>query len=54
MAGDFRQRQLAPEVPTVGAGTAVITERAGDSSLVIDGPLLQEIEDDAGAAAADR
>ena len=48
VAGDFRQRQLAPQVPTVGAGTAEATaERASDSSLVIDGSLLQAIEEDA-------
>jgi hypothetical protein len=44
--GDFGERRLAPQVPTVGAGTATVAERAADS-LVIDGPLLQQIEDDA-------
>ena len=46
-AGDFAERRLAPEVPTVGAGTAAVAERATDESFVIDGPLLEEIEEDA-------
>lgn len=45
--GDFTERRLAPEVPTVGAGTAVVAERASDESFVIDGELLEEIESDA-------
>lgn len=45
--GDFTERRLAPEVPTVGAGTAAVAERDSDDSFVIDGPLLQEIEEDA-------
>lgn len=47
-ATQFPERRLAPEVPTVSAGTAPVIQRAGDDeSLVIDGPLLQEIEEDA-------
>jgi hypothetical protein len=49
--GDFTQRQLNPDVPTVGAGTATVVERARDNRLVIDGPLLEEIESDAAAGA---
>jgi hypothetical protein len=45
--GDFTERRLAPEVPTVGAGTATVAERASDESFVIDGELLQEIEEEA-------
>ncbi len=44
---DFAERRLAPEVPTVGAGTATVAERASDETLVIDGELLEEIEDEA-------
>jgi hypothetical protein len=49
---DFTERQLAPEVPTVGAGTAATAQRASEEGFVIDGPLLQEIEADAEAEAA--
>lgn len=45
--GDFAERRLAPEVPTVGAGTATVAERGSDESFVIDGELLQEIEEEA-------
>lgn len=45
--GDFTERRLAPDVPTVGAGTATVAERASDESFVIDGELLEEIEDEA-------
>jgi hypothetical protein len=45
--GDFTERRLAPEVPTVGAGAATVAERASDEGFVIDGELLEEIEDDA-------
>jgi hypothetical protein len=50
--GEFPERQLPPEVPTVGAGTATVANRASDSSFVIDGTLLQEIEEDAEASDA--
>lgn len=49
--GDFGERQLDPPVATVGAGTAPVTEQATDESLVIDGPLLEELEQDAEAEA---
>jgi hypothetical protein len=50
--GEFPERRLPPEVPTVGAGAATVTEqRASDESFVIDGALLEEIEEGADEAA---
>ncbi len=47
---DFNERQLAPPVPTVGAGAAaVLPEDADREALVIDGALLEELEEDAEA-----
>ncbi len=47
----FNQRQLPPPVATVGAGEApplVLTNgEEGSDAVVIDGPLLEEIEEDA-------
>lgn len=51
---DFNERQLPPPVDTVGAGAiAPATERAASESLVIDGDLLEELEEDAQVRAGD-
>ncbi|MDY6981732.1 MAG: hypothetical protein SV422_01455 [Pseudomonadota bacterium] len=45
---DFTERELPPPVDTVGAGVvAPAIERAASESLVIDGDLLEELEEDA-------
>lgn len=46
---DFNERQLAPPTSTVGAGAAPASERANSERLVIDGRLLEELEEDAQA-----
>lgn len=46
---NFAERQLNPPVPTVGAGVAPVSERASGEALVIDGELLEELEEEAGA-----
>jgi hypothetical protein len=45
--GNFSERQLAPPTSTVGAGTAPVTEQVSEDALVIDGPLLEELEEEA-------
>lgn len=56
VTNDFPERRLAPQVPIVGAGTAEVVERESEEEgIVIDGPLLEELEADAAQdAAADR
>ncbi|MGV3590264.1 MAG: hypothetical protein ACO1PZ_01165 [Gammaproteobacteria bacterium] len=44
---NFDERQLAPPTSTVGAGAAPVNERANSERLVIDGRLLEELEEDA-------
>lgn len=43
----FSERQLAPPSSTVGAGTAPISESVNRERLVIDGELLEELEQEA-------
>jgi hypothetical protein len=51
--GDFNERQLPPAVDTVGAGEAQISDMARGERIVIDGALLQELEEDAQVRAGD-
>jgi hypothetical protein len=46
-APGFNERRLAPPESTVGAGTAPISAEANGERLVIDGELLEELEEDA-------
>ena len=46
-APGFNERQLAPPTSTVGAGTAPVSESASGEPLVIDGELLEELEEEA-------
>jgi hypothetical protein len=51
---NFSERQLAPPTPTVGAGAAAVTNRedAEREALIINGELLEELEEDAAATPA--
>lgn len=46
---DFNERQLSPPTSTVGAGAAPANERVNSERLVIDGRLLEELEEEARA-----
>ena len=46
---NFNERQLAPPTSTIGAGAAPANDRANTERLVIDGRLLEELEEDAQA-----